>query len=231
MSTTYTSKRKPWLVGKSLLSVLAIAFTSVLVVIGGVHVQPANAAEMNGFAQVSTGTYFTCAVKGDGSVWCWGRNNVGQLGNGTTTNASRPVQVTGLTNATLVTSGDTASCAMKSDGTVWCWGGGSWGQLGNGATTNANTPVQVSNLTTATQISGKYGHFCALKADASVVCWGWNVTEQLGDSTTTDRSVPTAPNPALPMGATHLCAGIFVSIVFFKVGWVGSWGGGNNCEL
>jgi len=107
-----------YVVSAAMIALLVVAIPASLE-----NPKPANAAAMNGFTQVSTGTYFTCAVKGDESVWCWGRNNVGQLGNGTTTNASRPVQVTGLTNATQVASADTLSCAMKSDGTGWGWGG------------------------------------------------------------------------------------------------------------
>ena len=228
MSIQYTKQTQPRGVGKSLFTALAIFFASIVAVVGGANVQPANAAAMNGFTQVSTGTQFTCAVKSDGTVWCWGYNNVGQLGNGTTTNASRPVQVTGLTNATQVASADTASCALKSDGTVWCWGGG---RLGNGSAAGSTVPVQVSDLTTATQISGKYQHFCALKSDQNVVCWGWNALNIMGDSTGTDRLVPTAPNPALPMGVVQVSSGVFGTSVLLSDGTVRSWGAGNNGAL
>jgi alpha-tubulin suppressor-like RCC1 family protein len=161
-------------------------------------------------------------------VWCWGYNNVGQLGNGTTINASRPVQVSGLTGATQVAAAETQACAVKSDGRVWCWGGA---RLGNGSAAGSTVPVQVSDLTTATQISGNYSHFCALKADASVVCWGWNVLYNLGDGTTTDRLVPTALSPALPMGALQVSAGVFGTSVLLTDGTVRSWGAGNNGAL
>jgi alpha-tubulin suppressor-like RCC1 family protein len=228
MSIQYTKQTQPRGVGKSLFTALAIFFASIVAVVGGANVQPANAAAMNGFTQVSTGTQFTCAVKSDGTVWCWGYNNVGQLGNGTTTNASRPVQVTGLTNATQVASADTASCALKSDGTVWCWGGG---RLGNGSAAGSTVPVQVSDLTTAIQISGKFQHFCALKSDQNVVCWGWNALNIMGDSTGTDRLVPTAPNPALPMGVVQVSSGVFGTSVLLSDGTVRSWGAGNNGAL
>jgi alpha-tubulin suppressor-like RCC1 family protein len=228
MSIQYTKQTQPRGVGKSLFTALAIFFASIVAVVGGANVQPANAAAMNGFTQVSTGTQFTCAVKSDGTVWCWGYNNVGQLGNGTTTNASRPVQVTGLTNATQVASADTASCALKSDGTVWCWGGG---RLGNGSAAGSTVPVQVSDLTTAIQISGKFQHFCAVKSDQNVVCWGWNALNIMGDSTGTDRLVPTAPNPALPMGVVQVSSGVFGTSVLLSDGTVRSWGAGNNGAL
>ena len=225
MSIQYTKQTQPRRVGKSLFTAIAIFFASIIAVVGGANVQPANAAAMTGFTQVSSGTNFTCAVKSDGTVWCWGRNDVGQLGNGTTTNASRPVQVTGLTNATQVASGEQSSCALKLDGTVWCWGGG---RLGNGSGNSSNVPVQVSDLANATQISGNFLHFCALKSDQNVVCWGWNVIQNLGDSTTTDRLVPTAPNPALPMGVVQVSAGVFGTSVLLTDGTVRSWGAGNN---
>ena len=225
MSIQYTKQTQPRRVGKSLFTAIAIFFASIIAVVGGANVQPANAAAMTGFTQVATGSQFTCAVKSDGTVWCWGWNNVGQLGNGTTTNASRPVQVTGLTNATQVASGEQSSCALKLDGTVWCWGGG---RLGNGSGNSSNVPVQVSDLANATQISGNFLHFCALKSDQNVVCWGWNVIQNLGDSTTTDRLVPTAPNPALPMGVVQVSAGVFGTSVLLTDGTVRSWGAGNN---
>jgi len=228
MSTPYIKPTQPRRVGKSVLTAFAIAFASIIAVVGGANVQQANAAAMTGFTQVSVGNSFTCAVKSDGTVWCWGRNNVGQLGNGTTINASRPVQVSGLTGATQVAAAETQACAVKSDGRVWCWGGG---RLGNGSAAGSTVPVQVSDLTTATQISGNYSHFCALKADASVVCWGWNILYNLGDGTTTDRLVPTALSPALPMGALQVSAGVFGTSVLLTDGTVRSWGAGNNGAL
>ena len=228
MSIQYTTQPSARRVGKSLLSVFMIAFASIIAVVASPNVQPANAAAMTGFTQVATGNQFTCAVKSDGTVWCWGYNNVGQLGNGTTINASRPVQVTGLTNATQVASGELSSCALKSDQTVWCWGGG---RLGNGSAAGSTVPVQVSDLTTATQISGKYSHFCALKSDQNVVCWGWNALNIIGDSTGTDRLVPTAPNPALPMGVVQVSSGVYGTSVLLTNGTVRSWGAGNNGAL
>ena len=228
MSIQYAKQTQPRGVGKSLFTALAIFFASIVAVVGGANVQPANAAAMSGFTQVSVGNSFTCAVKSDGTVWCWGYNNVGQLGNGTTINASRPVQVSGLTGATQVAAAETQACAVKSDGRVWCWGGA---RLGNGSAAGSTVPVQVSDLTTATQISGNYSHFCALKADASVVCWGWNVLQNLGDGTTTDRLVPTALSPALPMGALQVSAGVFGTSVLLSDGTVRSWGAGNNGAL
>ncbi|MGC9030112.1 MAG: RCC1 domain-containing protein [Desulfomonilaceae bacterium] len=87
------------------------------------------------------------ALKSDGTVWAWGYNGYGQLGDGTTTNRLTPVQVSGLTNVVAIAAGGLHSLAKKSDGTVWAWGYNGYGQLGDGTTTNRLTPVQVSGIT------------------------------------------------------------------------------------
>jgi alpha-tubulin suppressor-like RCC1 family protein len=145
---------------------------------------------MTGFTQVSISGAFTCALKTDGTVWCWGNNAAGKLGDGTTTNRTRPVQVSGLTGVTSVEAGYDFTCALKSNGTVWCWGTNGNGQLGNGTTTNSSTPVQVTGLTNATQLATGPGHACVVKTDATVACWGWNVHAMLGDGTYTTRTTP-----------------------------------------
>src|SRR6266540_3054391 len=90
--------------------------------------------------------FHTCAVLQDGTVRCWGDNSTGQLGNGSTTNSSTPVTVSGITTATVVTSGYNDACALLQGGSLQCWGINSYGQLGNGTTTDAHTPVAVAGI-------------------------------------------------------------------------------------
>ena len=229
MSTLYTSQPSSRRVGKSLLSVLMIIFASIISVVANPNVQPANAAAMTGFTQVSAGNYFTCAVKSDTTVWCWGLNTSGQLGDGTTTQRNRPVQVNGLSGVTRVESSEGYSCALKLDTTVWCWGSNSFGQLGNGTTTNSSAPVQVSSLTGVTQFATGYGHVCAVKSDGSVVCWGWNVMMNLGTGTTTSSSTPVTP-PGLT-SATQVAAGAYGACVLLTDTTVRCWGAGGSGQL
>jgi alpha-tubulin suppressor-like RCC1 family protein len=93
---------------------------------------------------ISSGANHTCAIKSDGTAWCWGNNEYGQLGNGDTKKRTVPVQVIGLDGAEQITCGDKFSCAMKTDGTAWCWGNNKHGQLGSGTSKTKHTrPVQV----------------------------------------------------------------------------------------
>jgi alpha-tubulin suppressor-like RCC1 family protein len=112
-------------------------------------------------AQVSGGYSHTVAMRADGTVWAWGDNVRGELGNGTTTTGSwDPVQVTGLTGVVQVAAGYYGSLALRSDGTVWAWGWNFNGELGDGTTTMRTTPVQVAGLTGVTQIATSYLQRC-----------------------------------------------------------------------
>ncbi len=152
--------------------------------------------------QVAAGRYYTCALKTDGTVYCWGLNDFGQLGDNANTNRYTPVQVKGvdgkdyLTNVIQVAAGEYHTCALKTNGAVYCWGDNPFGQLGDNTNTNRYTPVQVKGvggegyLTDITQISAGYYHACVLKTDGTIYCWGDNDYGQLGDNTTTDRHTP-----------------------------------------
>ncbi len=136
--------------------------------------------------------YTACAVKTDGTVWCWGSNGQGQLGNGSTGAAqANPLQVTGITNAIDVEVGREHVCALRADGTVSCWGDDLHGKLGSGASTlDSSTPVTVTGIATAVKIDVGDRHSCALLFDGAMQCWGNNAYHRLGDGTNTNRPEP-----------------------------------------
>src|SRR5439155_471717 len=130
----------------------------------------------------------------DGTAWCWGRSDDGQLGNGARASASTPVPVTNLTGVTAMTAGFYHTCALLPNGTVWCWGRNDEGQLGDGTTVGRPTPVQVGSITGAVAVSAGVLHTCALLSDGTVKCWGavgpGYDFGQLGNGATTGSSTP-----------------------------------------
>ena len=137
---------------------------------------------------VASGGQAGYAVKSDGTLWAWGHNVSGALGNGTTTDSYVPVQVSGLTQVTAV-AGSTEGYALKSDGTVWGWGPGVYGALGT-ASAGSTTPVQIAGLSGVTAIDGGIYAGYALKFDGTVWAWGLNGHGALGDGTTTNSPTP-----------------------------------------
>jgi alpha-tubulin suppressor-like RCC1 family protein len=134
-----------------------------------------------------------CAVLADGSAKCWGNNDFGQLGDGTTTTRTTPVSVAGISQAVSLSAGPFHTCAVLPTGTVKCWGYNAYGVLGDGTTTNSLTPVQVSGLTDATAVSAGYEHTCALRSNGTVMCWGNGTSGGLGDGTFAQmRTTPVA---------------------------------------
>ena len=146
--------------------------------------------------------YFTLAVKSDGTVWAWGMNSYGQMGNGTVNTplsspqVSVPVQVSNSSPGGAINSPQQVTCgyqfgaALTTNGTVWTWGSGSHGELGNGTTSPSYVPAQVAGLTNITAISAGWFHILALRSDRTVWDWGNNSNGELGDGTTTNRSSP-----------------------------------------
>jgi alpha-tubulin suppressor-like RCC1 family protein len=143
--------------------------------------------------QVASATSHTTAIKTDGTLWTWGYNYYGQLGNNTTTNRSTPVTTfAGGTNWKQVSGGGNHTAAIKTDGTLWTWGRNYFGQLGTNNTTDISTPVTTfAGGTNWKQVAGGYGHTAAIKTDGTLWTWGRNYYGQLGDGTSYNtRSTP-----------------------------------------
>ena len=187
-----------------------------------------------------SGSGSPCALKGDGTLWCWGDNEYGQLGDGTITGQSCqsqpckpfPVRVTALgTNVVQAGVGFYHACARKSDGTIWCWGDNEYGQLGDGTTNNSASPVQVAALgtTVAGLAVGGY-HTCAVKSDGTIWCWGNNSEGQLGNGTMTSSPLPVQVT-ALGASVTEAAAGASTTCAVKSDGTLWCWGENTESEL
>jgi Regulator of chromosome condensation (RCC1) repeat len=169
------------------------------------------------FTKISAGSQHTCAISSTGAVYCWGWNAYGQLGNGTTTNSSTPVPVTGITSgATDISAGAGHTCAIVS-GSAKCWGLNLWGQLGKEFISPAYVPSQVVGLTAnVSSISAGDKHSCAVRA-SQLLCWGDNFYGQLGSTGISSSELPvvvTGQNSgvvSVSAGTNHTCARILLS--------------------
>ncbi|RYZ44304.1 MAG: RCC1 repeat-containing protein, partial [Myxococcaceae bacterium] len=140
---------------------------------------------------VRAGQLHSLGLQADGTVWAWGYNRYGQLGNNTTTDRLAPVKVTGLTGVVVdIAAGNEHSVAVKADGTVWAWGRNDLGQLGDNTTTQRLKPVKVSGLTGVMAVAAGYRYSLALKTDGTVWAWGDNASGKLGDGTRVRKLIP-----------------------------------------
>jgi alpha-tubulin suppressor-like RCC1 family protein len=159
---------------------------------------------------LSAGHMHTCAVSPARAAHCWGRNNSGQLGDGTTVERHAPTLVQDPHVFSQISASYDHSCGLTSAGRAYCWGLNDKGQLGNGTTAGSSLPTAVAGGHSFSQIHVGYRHTCALTPSGQAYCWGWNTYGQLGDGSTMDRLDPTMVNlPAvaqLSTGNLHTCA-------------------------
>jgi regulator of chromosome condensation (RCC1) repeat-containing protein len=167
----------------------------------------------------------TCAVTAAGAAECWGSNQYGELGDGTTTASPTPVAVVGLASGVAaISAGMDHTCALTSAGAVKCWGANYHGQLGNGTTTASPTPVDVVGLGSGVvAISVGYSHSCALTSAGAVKCWGSNWAGQLGDGSQTDRLTP-VDVVGLASGVTSISSGSWDTCAITSAGAAKCWG-------
>ena len=191
------------------------------------------------------------ALKADGTVWAWGNNYSGALGNGGTTNASTPIQVVGpngagyLNHVVSIATMPSGGMAIKDDGTLWTWGANSRGQLGNGGTTASYTPVQVLGLSgSVVAIAQNSGFNClVLMSNGTVWAWGSNNSGQLGNGTIWDSasgSPDVNPYPSQVLGpdginpltnVKSIAAGVDFCVALKNDGTVWAWGYNNYGTL
>jgi hypothetical protein len=174
---------------------------------------------------IAAGYLHTCAVLADHTVWCWGANGYGQLGDGTTTSSPTPVAASGISTAVAITAGNWHTCALLADHTVWCWGDNYRGQLGTGNRYLQYTPVPVVGISTATAIVAGDLHTCAVLADGTAWCWGANDWGQLGDGHTSYQILTPVQVWGGALTTTAIAAGDFHTCALWMTGGsVVCWG-------
>ena len=180
---------------------------------------------------VLTATIDILRAIADGTGRCWGRNEFGQLGNGSLINANLPQLVTGLTDTIAIGAGSNHTCALISDGSVRCWGANLGGELGNGNTNTSQVPVLVtaiSGVSHVTDLSRTSSHGCARISDGSIRCWGNNLSGQVGDGQTNPNGeVTIVDTPATVTVAT----GSFNSCAVIDDGTVRCWGANGQGQV
>ncbi|KAF8058356.1 UVR8 [Scenedesmus sp. PABB004] len=200
-------------------------------------------------AAVAAGAGYTCALLNDTSVRCFGVNDVGQLGDGTTTSRPSPVAVTWpggapLTGVAQIAAGQYHTCAMLANGTAACWGVNWYGELGDGTSTTSGHPMLVrltqggAPLTGVAQIAAGQYHTCAKLDNGTAACWGRNAYGELGDgasSTVTERRSPGTVTQSLggaPLtGVAGITAGEFHTCATLNNGTAACWGANNKGQL
>lgn len=188
---------------------------------------PAQVPGLQNITHVEAGDSHNLALDADGSLWTWGSNYKGQLGDGSDQERGQPLKV--LSQVADFAGGYWHSVAVKEDGTVWTWGYNSNSQLGDGTTEDRYLPVQVEGLTDIIAVDAGFDHTLALRRDGTVWAWGNNHAGQLGDGTFEIRS-----NPVKVKNLTHvvsIAAGSYHSVALKDDGTVWAWGYNDSGEL
>jgi len=157
---------------------------------GNEEYSPVQVGTDSNWEQVAAGTLHTVATKSNGTLWAWGWNEGGQLGDGTWFDRDSPVQIGSASDWEQVAAGQAYTLAIKSDGTLWAWGENGCGQLGVVGTTDRPSPVKVGTDSNWEQVAAGAYHTVAIKSDGTLWAWGKNDLGQLGDGTTTERHSP-----------------------------------------
>ena len=194
---------------------------------------PGNVGFLTSIKAIMGGEHENYALKTDGTLWAWGGNFLGQLGDGTFTNSIAPVQVSGLTSVKMLGGRGYHNLAVKEDGTVWAWGWNSQGQLGHATTaspcpaplagTCSNVPIQVTGISNPLAITGGGFFSLALMPDHTLLGWGANEKGELGDGTYTDRPAPVAVNPIVS-NVIQVSGGWKHAVALTATGAVWTWG-------
>jgi len=183
---------------------------------------PVQVPNLTSVKAINAANWHSVAVKNDGTVWAWGYNVVGQLGDGTTIDSSLPKRITSLSDVKAIDARYDHNLAVKNDGTVWGWGANNRGQLGDGTKINKLLPVQAPNVNSVKSVATGSNHSVALKEDGTMWAWGYNYFGPLGDGTRVDKLLPVAINNF--SGINSITAGSDYTTSVNNDGAVWSWG-------
>ncbi|HEX6357599.1 hypothetical protein [Actinophytocola sp.] len=190
---------------------------------------PVPVVGLTGVTAISAGGSSAYALRADGTVWAWGSNFFGNLGNGTRADSNVPVRVPGLTDVVAIAGGSGTGYAVRADGTLWSWGFNGGGVLGNGSNVDySTTPVRVTGLTDVVAASSGGGDTYALRADGTVWAWGYDLDGSLGTGQPCDPGEPCQSNVPVQVvgltGATGIAAGSRNGTALRADGTVWTWG-------
>jgi alpha-tubulin suppressor-like RCC1 family protein len=162
------------------------------------------------FETLVTGFDHTCGLTAGGNAYCWGWNEFGQVGDGTTTDRTSPMLVSGDLRFQTLSAAGAHTCGVASDGVSYCWGRNADGELGDGSTMQRTSPTLVSGGLTFQSLVGGFFHTCGVTPAGAAYCWGRNLNGQLGDGTSDQRLSPTAVSGTLTFqslagGGYHTC--------------------------
>ncbi|MDQ6791601.1 MAG: hypothetical protein M3075_13280 [Candidatus Dormibacteraeota bacterium] len=193
---------------------------------------PVQAMNLDSVVAIAGGDQHSLALKSDGTVWAWGNDGWGQLGNGSYARSTTPLQVSGLSGMTAIAAGSLHNLAVKSDGTVWAWGFNYYGQVGNRTSGgNVLSPAQVKGLAGVVAVAaGGYTSY-ALKSDHSVWAWGYDGQGELGNGTS-DENAHSSPTRVRSLStAIAIGAGVEHALAVLAGGSVFAWGDNQTSEL
>jgi len=210
---------------RTILAVAVVVFTLVLSGALLWFLFPSNDFD-NNIIMIASGSEHSLALREDGTLWAWGVNNLGQLGNGTFNNSEYPVYV--MSDVKHVSAGAYFSLAITNDGVLWAWGHNFWGQLGDNTRITRNIPVEIAR--NVNYVSTGFAHSLALKSTGELYGWGYNATGQLGLGEARDYVVY-KPTMIMLDDIRYISAGQEHSLAITHTGRLYAWGCNSTGQL